>query len=503
MRLLCLTHIYISPSPPIPTSTGPRKVAVAAAVAWSTGLLITGYGVAVHELPYLYLGYGFLGGIGWGLGYISPVSTLLRWFPDRRGLAAGLALTAFGGGAMLATPINEFLLNSYFELPQYLGTTDAVTMITEGGKRFAEVAGQMQEVVVATSSDVASLPGSPSPGVYVVGTGNTGASKTFWTLSAGYFLSMNCGAFLQRVPREGWLPPNWTPPPPAEQQTRMIASGNVHHNEALRTPQFYLLWLAVAGNATAGVSVISCAKTIMSDIFANALPLIVTGSFAASYVAALSAGNMAGRLGWANLSDWVGRKNTYFIFGLAVPTLVALPMLTSSVVSNPSWVPLAVFYGSTVLLVSFYGGVFSVLPAYISDIFGQKHVGAIHGRALTAWSAAAIAGPNILTHLRSRSYDTAVVDLASKVDPTVFQQKFGAPISDLSDLLAAKTVTISQLMQIVPPGVPDPSPTLYNSTLYAMSGLAALALVSNAAMRAVDKSHFLPDAGVASTDNKH
>jgi MFS family permease len=466
---------------------------VAAALAWSTGLVLTGFGVSLHELPLLYIGYGILGGIGWGLGYISPVSTLLKWFPDRRGLASGLALTAFGGGAMLATPINESLLNLFFELPQYLGSVDTVSLVTEGGRRFAEVAGEMKEVVVATAADVASLPVAASPGVYVVGTGDTGASSTFFTLSAGYLLSMNIGAFIQRVPREGWLPANWTPPVEAEQQHKMISQGNVHHNEALKTPQFYLLWLAVAGNATAGISVISCAKTMMSDIFATAMPAIVNGAFAASYVAALSAGNMLGRLGWANFSDWAGRKRTYFLFGLAVPTLAALPSITNSVVNSPDWLPLAVFYGSTVFLVSFYGGVFSVLPPYISDLFGGKHVGAIHGRMLTAWSAAAVAGPNILTHMRGNSHTSAIEDLASKVEPTVFEQTFGAPLTDLSALIAAKTVTIPQLMQVVPAGVPDPSPTLYNTTLYSMAALAAVALVSNAAIRPIDRKHFMSD----------
>eukprot|EP00048_Salpingoeca_helianthica_P020097 m.4800 g.4800 ORF g.4800 m.4800 type:complete len:672 (-) comp4393_c0_seq1:17-2032(-) len=474
--------------------SGPRKVAVAAAVAWSTGLVLTGFGVSLHELPLLYLGYGILGGIGWGLGYISPVSTLLKWFPDRRGLASGLALTAFGGGAMLATPINESLLNLFFELPQFLGPVDAVTLVTEGGKRFAEVAGEMREVVVATTADVVSLPGTALPGVYVVGTGDTGAAKTFFTLSAGYFLSMNIGAFIQRVPREGWLPANWTPPVEAEQQQKMISKGNVHHSEALKTPQFYLLWLAVAGNATAGISVISCAKTMMSDIFATAMPAIVNGAFAASYVAALSAGNMLGRLGWANFSDWAGRKRTYFLFGLAVPTLVALPSITNSVVAAPGWLPLAVFYGSTVFLVSFYGGVFSVLPPYISDLWGGKHVGAIHGRMLTAWSAAAVAGPNILTHMRSQSHTHAIEALASKVEPGIFEQTFGAPLTELSTLIAAKTVTIPQLMQVVPAGVPDPSPTLYNTTLYSMAALAAVAMLSNAAIRPVDPKHFMNDA---------
>ena len=472
-------------------------------MAWSTGLGLTALGVYTHQLPLLYIGYAGLGGIGWGLGYISPVSTLLRWFPDRRGMAAGLALTAFGGGAMLATPINEFLLNTFFELPAYLGPLDSVNLITEAGKRFADVGGVLREVVVAAPSDVNNLPGSPSPGVYLVGTGNSGAAKTFLTLSLGYLVSMNIGAFMQRVPAETWLPPNWTPPSEHHRQNKMISHRNVHHAQALKTPQFYLLWTSVAGFATSGVSVLSCAKTMMSDIFATAMPAVVTGAFAASFVAALSAGNMVGRFLWSSVSDITGRKNTYFLFGLSVPVLCLLPHVTQMVVSEPGWLPLSVFYGSTMLTVSFYGGVFSVLPAYISDIFGQKHVGAIHGRLLTAWSAAALIGPNLLTNLREQSYEQSVIDLASKVDSSLFQHTFGAPISELSTLMASKTVTIPLLMQIVPQGTLDPTPTLYNTTLYSMAALATIAIASNALLGPVHSKHHMPEAPRARHDHAH
>jgi hypothetical protein len=395
---------------------------------------------------------------------------------------------------MLATPINEFLLNTYFELPQYLGTADQVSLVTEAGRRFADVDGTLKEVVIATSADVSNVPVPAQPGVYVVGTGSTGAAKTFFTLGAGYLVSMNIGAFMQRVPREGWTPPNWVVPTDDNRSTKMISSGNVHHNEALKTPQFYMLWTSVACYATAGVSVIACAKTMMTDIFAAALPAIVTGAFAASYVAALSGANMAGRLFWANASDMLSRKRTYLIFGLvSVPVLGLMPELTSATVANPSAALLGLFYGSTAVIVSFYGGVFAVLPAYISDMFGQKHVGAIHGRLLTAWSAAAIGGPNVLTTLRSGSHEKAITDLAATVDPGVFERSFGAPVTDLASLIATKTVTIPQLMEIVPSGVVDPSPTLYNTTLYAMAGLAAVAMASNAMMKPVNKKHYIQE----------
>ncbi|EGD82660.1 MFS permease [Salpingoeca rosetta] len=469
---------------------GPRMVATAAGLAWGGGLMLTGLGTMLHELPLLYLGYGVFGGIGWGLGYISPVSTLMRWFPDRRGLATGLALTAFGGGAMLATPVNEALFSAFYEMPTYLGAVDSVDLVTENGRRFADVSGQLQEVVIASATDLSKAGISGDAGVYAVGTGSTGAAKTFFALGASYLTLMLAGAMGQRVPPEGWKPEGFVEP---KTENKMMTSGNVHYTTALKTPQFYLLWLAVAGNAVAGVTVMSCAKNIMTDVFGSALPHIVTGTFAAGYVAALSGINMVGRLGWAAASDYLGRKNTYFLFGLGIPVMAGLPSLTNYLIENPATTPLYIFAAGTALTMSFYGGIFSVLPAYLADIFGQKHVGAIHGRQLTAWSAAALGGPLLLSTLRDSSYKAAVDDLAGKCDPALFQTKFGAPMSSLSELVDAKTVTIGSLMEIAPAGTLDPTPSLYNTALYSMAGLLTCAVLCNAMIRPVDPKYMLKE----------
>ena len=477
---------------------GPRKVATAAALAWGGGLALSGLGCQLHEIGLLYVGYGILGGAGWGLGYISPVSTLMKWFPDRRGMATGLALTAFGGGAMLATPVNELLLTHFAELPTYLGSADAVALVTEGGKRFAEVGGETLEVVVAGAADAAKcgVPGARE-GVYVVGTGDPGVTRTFWTLAGAHTALMLTGAMLQKVPADGWTPEGWsglsrelsTGP-----MMRARAHENVHHDTALRTPQFWLLWTAVWGNALAGVTVISCAKTLMGDCFGAAMPLIVTGAFASTYVAALSFGNMAGRLGWATASDWLGRKRTYYVFGLSIPLCMAIPEITNHVMTSPDpgTMPLVLFFGGTFMVVSFYGGLFSVLPAYIADVFGQKHAGAIHGRALTAWAAAALSGPSLMTYLRQGSYTDAANALAGTVDPGAFEQKFGAPVADLPALLEAKSVTISNLLEIAPAGTLDPTPGIYNTTMYSMGGILCCAVVCNALMGPVNPRHLAP-----------
>lgn len=471
---------------------GPRFSATAAAISYSSAFAVSGLALATHSLPLLYLGYGLLGGIGWGFGYISPVSTLMKWFPDRRGLAAGLALTAFGGGAVIAAPVIQTLNDIYFIAPEYLGPASVIDLSTVDGTLFASTDSGVKEVVVATQADVEKLPGDLSEGVYVANTGSTGAFKSMLTLSTLYGGSMLLGALGNRVPREGWAPAGYTPPADDDPQG-LVTKHNVHHETALKTPQFYLMWTAVMGNAVSGMAILTSAKTIMSDVFGAGLPLVVTGTFATSYVAALSASNAAGRLGWAAASDKLGRKNTYMLFGLGIPTAAMVPYLTQSFMGEPNTAALYLFCFGTMGMISVYGGLFSVLPAYIDNVFGSKHVGAIHGRMLTAWSAAAVLGPNMLGYMRSHSETSAVQDLASKIDPAKFQETFNAPVSDLSQLLQAKTVTIPRLMELAPPGTMDPTPLLYNTTMYGISGMLSVALLANIMIKPVDKKYHMKD----------
>eukprot|EP01127_Copromyxa_protea_P006705 TRINITY_DN16704_c0_g1_i1.p1 TRINITY_DN16704_c0_g1~~TRINITY_DN16704_c0_g1_i1.p1 ORF type:complete len:587 (-),score=110.43 TRINITY_DN16704_c0_g1_i1:34-1794(-) len=465
---------------------GPRVVGLTAAVCWSSGLALAALGCYLQVLPIVYLGYSVLGGAGWGLGYISPIPTLLSWFPDKRGLASGLGLSAFGGGAMLAAPLETWLLKQYFRPPTFLGPTESVNVITEQGKRYViDESGSMVEVIIGAASDMSRLPISLEEGVYLLGTGDTGISATFLTLSAGYLVMMISGALLMRVPPAGWSPKGF-----AEVGT---SSGgiqhSVHHAVALKTPQFYLLWLTLFGNTIAGVTIISTAKTIMTDVFMGTYPLIVTSGFAASYVMALSGANMLGRLGFGPLSDAIGRKRTYMLFGLGIPLTVLLPTLTGMVDVNNA-TPLALFCGATVIIISFYGAVFAVLPAYVADTFGQKHVGTIFGRILTGFPFAAMVGPLVLSTLRSRANEEAIRDLASKADPVLFLEKFGAKVDQLPELVQAKTVTIARLMEILPPGTFDPSVTLYDTTMYTMSGMLLIAFMANLMVKPVDPKYF-------------
>jgi MFS family permease len=473
---------------------GPRMVGTVAAFCWGGGFMIGGIGILTGQLWLLYLGYGVIGGCGLGLGYVSPVSTLIRWFPDRRGMATGIAIMGFGGGAMIAKFMIEPFIKIFYKAPDYLGTVESVSLSTdETGRRLAEVAGNLQEVVIVGANDIANMLVPGDAGVYVVGTGTVGVAQAFFTLGAVYFVIMMCAAFGYRVPREGWKPEGWEPPP-EDTQHAMISHHSVHIDEALKTPQFYQLWVVLCFNVTAGIGVLAVAKTMMNEIFGSTLPNIVDFGFASTYVLMISAFNMVGRFVWASASDYLGRRNTYWVFfTLGIILYCSIPYTAQQVSVTPSVVWLVYFYAATMIIFTMYGGGFATIPAYLADIFGTKYVGGIHGRLLTAWSSAGVFGPLAITSLREISVKNAINDLIEKIDPAAFQLKFGASIDQLDQLIAAKTVTISKLMEIAPAGTVDPTSSLYNTTMYLMAVILLVALISNALMRPVNPKHHMKD----------
>ena len=473
---------------------GPRMVGTVAALCWGGGYLIGGLGIFLHQLPLVYLGYGVIGGCGLGLGYVSPVSTLIRWFPDHRGMAAGMAIMGFGGGALIGAPLKRFFMRLFYEEPQYLGAVDQVSLVTEGGRRFAEVAGQLREVVVVGANDFGGMIVRGAEGVYVVGTGNVGVAETFITLGLIYLVVMLAAAFSYRLPAPGWKPAGWTPPDAAHRSKLMISAGNVHIDEALKTRQFYQLWIVLCFNVTAGIGVLAVAQTMMTEIFGTTLPAIVDSSFAATYVVLISLFNMIGRFVWASSSDYIGRRNTYWIFfALGIVLYLSIPWVAHQVSVDPSVIWLVYFYAATMIIFTMYGGGFATIPAYLADMFGTRYVGGIHGRLLTAWSLAGVLGPEANTLLRQRAIDSAIRDLVGTVDPERFRQAFGAGIEQLDALIAQQTVTIAKLMEIAPPGTVDPTPSLYNVAMYLMAALLAIALVANATMRPVATKHHMAE----------
>ncbi len=324
-------------------SAGPRKAMFASAVCFSLGFFVSYFGVVWHQLWVIFLGYGIIGGIGLGLGYISPVSTLIKWFPDRPGLATGMAIMGFGGGAMIGSPLAVSLMAHF-----------------------------------RTST-------------------NLGVGQTFLVMGALYFLFMMFGVFTVRVPPEGWKPEGWTAP---AKQSALITTHSVDVTTAFRTPQFWLLWIVLCMNVTAGIGIIEQASPMIQDLFKGTIGPVAAGGF----VGLLSLFNMGGRFLWSSVSDFIGRKPTYFIFFAVGAALYFFLPLTGADHMNS----VVLFVGTAAVLLSMYGGGFATIPAYLKDIFGTYQVSAIHGRLLTAWSTAGVLGPLLVNHIRQYQLDRGV-----------------------------------------------------------------------------------------------
>jgi MFS family permease len=337
---------------------GPRKAGVIAASCWGGGLVLLGGAVWLHQLWLIYL-VAVLCGIGQGLGYITPVSTLVKWFPDRRGMATGFAIMGYGGGAMIGSPLAVWLMGHF------------------GARGRADVA------------------------------------ETFVAMGIIYFLVMAAGALGFRVTPSGWRPEGWTPP--TDQESRAtITQHHVHLDQSWRTPQFWLIWGVLCLNVTAGIAVIAMASPMLQDMFgAKLLGSDATATLtqaqkdaitaaAAGLVGLISLFNCLGRIFWASLSDKIGRKNLYYtIFVLGIVTYGLLP----------TWGHLGIaplFVLSVCIIMTMYGGGFATVPAYLADIFGTQMVGAIHGRLITAWSVAGIVGPALIAGLRQAQIEQGV-----------------------------------------------------------------------------------------------
>ena len=316
---------------------GPRKAMFASACCFGGGFIIAAAGVALHQIWIIYLGYGVVGGIGLGLGYIAPVSTLIKWFPDRPGMATGMAIMGFGGGAMIGSPL---------------------------------AVGLMAHFRSATSMGVA---------------------ETFVVMGITYFAFMMFGVFTVRLPAPEAAGAAGTPAAAMSHQTsRVAAAPDVHVDEALRTRSFWMLWLVLCLNVTAGIGVLGQASPMIQEMF----PGVITAAAAAGFVGLLSLANMSGRFLWSSLSDILGRRRTYMIYFALGAVLYALVPTAGRLGSA------ALFVASCVVIMTMYGGGFATIPAYLRDLFGVMHVGAIHGRLLTAWSVAGVAGPVLVNYIR-------------------------------------------------------------------------------------------------------
>lgn len=378
---------------------GPRKAGVVSAVCWCGGMLISALGVYLHQFWLMIVGSGIIGGIGLGLGYISPVSTLIKWFPDRRGMATGMAIMGFGGGAMIGSPLAADLMK-YF----------------------------------ATPTDV-------------------GVMQTFVVMALVYFVFMMAGAFGYRVPETGWKPEGWTPPP-AQVSNAMITQKHVHVSKVWGIPQFWLIWMVLCMNVSAGIGVIGMASPMLQEMFGGSLigisakfgeldkaQLASIATVAAGFTALLSLFNIGGRFFWASLSDKLGRKMTYVVF------FVLGGLMYFSIPSSAAAGSIVLFVAAVCVILSMYGGGFATVPAYLADIFGTQMVGAIHGRLLTAWATAGILGPVVVNYMRE------------------YQLSIGIPREQV-----------------------------YNQTMYILVGMLVVGLICNLLVKPLDDKWFMtPD----------
>ena len=352
---------------------GPRKTMFVSACCWGGGFLVASLGIKLHQFWLVLLGYGVIGGIGLGLGYISPVSTLVKWFPDRPGMATGMAIMGFGGGALIGAPFGSELLR-HFATPH-----------------------------------------------------STGVMEAFLVMGAVYFCFMVFGSMTVRVPPPGWKPAGFVP---RTVEQELVTTANVTADEAIKTPQFWLLWAVLCLNVTAGIGILGQASNMCQSMFG--VPKTVGDGFAGF----LSIFNMGGRFFWSSTSDYTGRKRVYFIYFLLGAVLYCLVPLAQRMGN------VAFFVGVTALIISMYGGGFATIPAYLRDMFGTMQVGAIHGRLITAWSMAAVLGPQLVTYI--------------------------------SEYQKSRNVPVAQS---------------YNFTMYLMAALLVIGACCNACIRAVDSRH--------------
>jgi MFS family permease len=359
---------------------GPRRAMFTAALCWAVGFFISAAGVYVHNIWIIYFGYGLVGGCGLGLGYISPVSTLIKWFPDRPGMATGMAIMGFGGAAFIASPLSVWLMSQF-----------------------------------STSTHV-------------------GVAETFIVLGAVYFVFMIVGAFIVRLPPPGWAPEGYVAP---TESSGLITRSDVYVYDALKTPQFWCIWVILCVNVTAGIGVIGQASAMAQEMF----PGKITAIAAAGFVGLMSLFNMAGRFFWASTSDYIGRKNTYFVF-MVLGFLMYLTVPYSGSIGS-----VVGFVLAFLVIISMYGGGFATVPAYLRDMFGTRYVGAIHGLLITAWSMAGIFGPVLVNYIRQYNVDHGV-----------------------------------------------PKAQAYNTTMYIMAGLFIIGFIANLMVKAVhQKFHMRPD----------
>jgi MFS family permease len=490
---------------------GARASCLIGAFGLTSGFALTALAASTHDLNLLYAA-GVVTGLGNGFAYVPPVSCLMQWFPDRKGLASGTAIAGYGCSSIVTSFLGYKLLNHYEEAPTYVGKVEELTMTSEGGKLFVDHA----EVVVATAKDVAKWASyGLEEGAYLVGTGSTGITETLLTIGCLYGSIMTLASLQYRYPSmEVDSGPTHSPSTqtdtsgttaataPSTAPSRAITTFNVDTTVATTSKQFWLMYTGFGLAATGAYGFIGAGKTMVGECFGP----VITPAFAAAFVASMGVGNLAGRVGWTLGSDYfatlvkgvpvlraagddpfLGRKMAFSMM-FTVP-MILYPTAYWCVHQDPSQFTLFLFTGSVLGVVSSFGGMAATRPALCADVWGLKNgPGVLSARQLSVVLPAALAGPAIVSHFRGEASHEAIVDLVGKCQDQEFETTFMASKDHLEELIEAKTVTINRLLEICPSGTIDPTPYLYDQALMVMGALGVGALVTNALLHPMDPS---------------
>ena len=503
---------------------GHRRLAFLCSAIYPLGVYgLSALAVQEHSLPLFGASYALLGGFGFFCGHPQlPPFLSSTWFPDRTGLVVSLYMTAFGSGMLVAVPVLQRLLAHFRSAPEFVGPmTDVALTLGEGGSRLATVGGVEREVIVATARDLteSGFGGMGlEEGVYLLGTGSNGVCESMMAMGGGVFILMQAAAWGYRMPMTRvYQPPAAsrpsdepaaealspaqgegtglsTPATPATPATAATAASaatpakatasaplpsDVTLAHAMATPNLYLLFFGSVGVCMTGLPFIQLGKFMVNDIFGAALGPS-TAAVAAGFPSIVAAANVAGRFAWGPISDRIGCSNTAMLFGVSVPALLAIPFGTTLVATDPS-TALLTFKASALLSIGVFAGMPVLLPPAAADIFGVSHSGEIYRRLWLTVPLANFVGTSVMARARDAAYARHASELAAGIDDTAFADAFGAPKSELAALVESKTATLPLLLQLSPPGTPDPSPFLYNDVFYGLAGCSALAFCCNLA----------------------
>ena len=495
---------------------GARASCLIGAFGLTSGFALLGLAASTHNLNLLYAA-GMVTGLGNGFAYVPPVSCLMQWFPDRKGLAAGTAIAGYGCSSIVTSFLGYHLLDHYKVAPTYVGKANELDLTSQGGKLFLD----QSEVVVATTKDLAEWTAyGLQEGAYLVGSGSTGITETLLTVGCLYGSIMTLASLQYRYPSMDQPTADVAPVEqrrdatteaaaaaaaavvPVAPSARAVTTFNVDTSVATRTRQFWLMYTGFGLSATGAYGFIGAGKTMVGECFGP----VITPAFAAAFVAAIGVGNLGGRVGWTLGSDYFatltkgvpllrapgddpffGRKMAFSLMFM-VP-MVLYPTAYYCIHQDPSTLTLYLFTGSVLGVVSTFGGMAAARPALCADVWGLKNgPGVLSARQLSVVLPSSFAGPMLVSHFRGEATHEAIYDLASKCTDDDFQTTFMASKDQLENLIEAKTVTINRLLEICPSDTVDPTPFLYDQFFAAALVLGVGALVTNAMLHPVDAS---------------